>query len=89
MNDDCVNMISECCYNILKNTLGLSGSKLTRVKQKFSPYKSYIRIVANPKINVKRKRKFLSEPMVGGSILGIIASTVLPIIASAISSAVS
>ena len=89
LNDDCVDMISECCHNILKNTIHLSGSKLNHVKRKFLPYKSYIRVVANPKIKISKKRKILREPMIGGSILGIIASTVLPIIASAISSAVS
>ena len=80
-----VECVSQCCFNILNNGFPLKDKSSASVKRKLMPIRNDIRELSNPKVSLKKKRKILSKQQVGRGIISILASTLLPLIISAIS----
>ena len=76
-----IKALSECCNNALYNPrLRLPANKLRKLR----PYKKAIRTVAHARTSIGRKRRVLQK----GGFLGVLLSTLAPILASVIGSAV-
>ena len=80
-----VECVSQCCFNILNNSFPLKDKSSASVKRKLMPIRNDIRELSNPKVSLKKKRKILSKQQVGRGLISILASTLLPLIISAIS----
>ena len=77
-SDSCIDAICEGCYNIIQGNIKLKSNQ----RKKAEPYKLYIRKLGDEKVSRNVKRKILSQE--GGGILGVIASSVLPLLISAL-----
>ena len=80
-----VDCVSQCCFNIVNYGFPLNDKTSQTVKRKLMPIKKDIRELSNPKVSLKRKRKILSKQQVGRGLISILASTLLPILISALS----
>ena len=80
-----VECVSQCCFNILNNGFPFKDKSSATVKRKLMPIKNDIRDLSNPKVSLKKKRKILSKQQVGRGIISVLASTLIPLIISAIS----
>ena len=81
-----IHTLCECVYNILHNGLKLNSFHKTKIKKSLKPIKLQVRKLADAKVSIKTKRKLLSNPQVGKgifSILGTLASIIIPAIISA------
>ena len=76
--DDCIHAISECCHNILNNSLDFNHEQLSTVRKKLKPITADIRRLVKPSVSIESKRKILQKPQVGNGVLDIIASLVMP-----------
>ena len=84
--DECIHALCEVCFNLLHQTINLEKNKKTRLKQKLKPIRVDLRKLADSKLSVKSKRRILRKPQVGNGILGILATTILPALISALTS---
>ena len=87
LNDDCIDIICESCHNLLNN-LELSDNRQKHIRKKFKLVKNKFRMLSNPKISNKRKRKILKDEQIGNGVFTLLAGVILPSIISAISSAI-
>ena len=77
-SDKCINAISECCHNILNDTIEFKPEERSSIKKKLKPFKKDIRRLAKLSTSIQSRRKILQKPQVGNGVLGIIASLVIP-----------
>ena len=80
-----VECVSQCCFNIIHNGFHLKDKSSQSVKRKLMPIRKDIRELSNAKVSLKKKRKILSKQQVGRGLISILASTLIPLIISAIS----
>ena len=82
-----IHTICECFYNLLAGRLSLDSKSKRKIRKTLDPIKIETRKLANPKIDIGKKRKILSKPQVGRGIISGLATVVgivLPAILSAI-----
>lgn len=87
-SNDEVHTICECFYNLLNNGIKLDSKGKTKVKRYLKPIKFEVRKLADANVGLQTKRKLLADPQVGRgifSILGTLASIIIPAIISATS----
>ena len=82
--DDCIHAISECCHNILNDTIKFKPEEISSIRRELKPFAKYIRKLSNPSTSIQSKRKILQKSQVGNGVLGIIASLVIPALMKAI-----
>ena len=73
-----VNCISECCQNVLKGNVPLSSAQ----KQKLHSKRQQLRLLANKKVSVKKKKIILNQkggffPLI--ALAPLLAKAILPI----------
>lgn len=76
--DECIDIICEGCYNITRGNIKLRPDQL----KKLQDHKFYIRKLADGKVSNKVKRKILTQD--GNGVLGMLASTLLPLLISSL-----
>ena len=74
-----IRFISECCLNVLKGNVKIKPS----AKRRLTPYKSVIRNLVKPKVNIEKRRKLLVQkggflPLLLGSLLSGLLGTLIP-----------
>ena len=84
--DEYVNFLSEAVYNTVKTNLGLTKKQKNKLKKELNCCKNSIKTICSEKIPIARRRKILTQK---GGFLGVLLSTILPIISSVIAGAVS
>ena len=84
--DECIHALCEICFNLLHQTIKLDKNRKYRLKKKLTPIRVDVRKLADSTQSVKSKRKLLSNPQVGHGIFGILATTILPALLSALTS---
>ena len=77
-SDRKINDICEACYNIVNKKLPLDNTKKSQLKKKLLPIHNEVRRLANPKLQVKTKRRLLKQPQVGSGVFTALASFVIP-----------
>ena len=76
--DSNIHTICEACHNISENYIPAKKTK------KFKQYQKHIKKLGKNKLSIKSKRKMLLNDQIGSGVMGILASTVLPFLASLI-----
>lgn len=69
-----IEAICECALNLLKGNVSLSKSQ----KKKLSPYKNHLRILSQPNVSFRKKRKLISQK--GGNWLQFLVGPVLKVL---------
>ena len=87
-SDQDIKIICESCKNIYDDTLGFDEKTRNIVKKKLLPIKKEFTAISRPKTSRRKRRQLLQNPQVGSGIFTILASTVLPILISAITKAI-
>ena len=83
--NEMIHCICEAIYNIIHRTdLIAKGLMKYKLKHEILPIKNYLMEISEAKMNMKKKRKFLSKPQVGEGVLTAIASFVIPALISMI-----
>ena len=85
-SDNKINDICEACYNIVHKKLPLNKSKNSQLKKKLLPIHNEVRRLANPKLQIRTKRRLLKQPQVGSGVFTALASFVIPTLISLLSS---
>ena len=85
-SDNKINDICEACYNIVHKKLPLNKSKNSQLKKKLLPIHNEVRRLANPKLQIRTKRRLLKQPRVGSGVFTALASFVIPTLISLLSS---
>ena len=85
-SDKKINDICEACYNIVNKKLLLNKTKNSQLKKKLLPIHNEVRRLANPKLQVKTKRRLLKQSQVGSGVFTALASFVIPTLISLLSS---
>ena len=85
-SDDKINDICEACYNIVHKKLPLNKTKNSQLKKKLLPIHDEVRRLADPKLQVRTKRRILKQPQVGSGVFTALASFVIPTLISLLSS---
>ena len=85
-SDKKINDICEACYNIVNKKLPLNKTKNSQLKKKLLPIHNEVRRLANPKLQVKTKRRLLKQSQVGSGVFTALASFVIPTLISLLSS---
>ena len=85
-SDNTINDICEACYNIVQKKLPLNKSKNSQLKKKLLPIHEDVRRLANPKLQIRTKRRLLKKPQVGSGVFTALASFVIPTLISLLSS---
>ena len=67
LNDKAIDALSECVYNIISQTTKIEEKTKKRLRKALYQNKDKLRIIADKKISVKKRRKALSQ---GGGFLG-------------------
>ena len=81
-SDNTIHDICEACYNIV---LPLNKTKNSQLKKKLLPVHNEIRRLANPKLQIRTKRRLLKQPQVGSGVFTALASFVIPTLFSLLS----
>jgi hypothetical protein len=81
-SDDKINDICEACYNIVHKKLPLNKRKNSQLKKKLLPIHDEVRRLADPKLQVRTKRRILKQPQVGSGVFTALASFVIPTLIS-------
>ena len=81
-SDDKINDICEACYNIVHKKLPLNKSKNSLLKKKLLPIHNEVRRLANPKLQLRTKRRLLKQSQVGSGVFTALASFVIPTLIS-------
>ena len=79
-----IHALSEGALNIIKGKVPLSKRQYGHLRRN----QSKIRLLANPKVSVRRKQKLLTVADQRGGFLGTLAAILIPTVASLIGSAV-
>lgn len=79
-----ISSIGQCCHNITQNGFNFNKSQAMKVRRKLGPIKKSIRDLANEKIPILKKRKILMKKQIGEGIISLLASTLIPLLVSAI-----
>ena len=87
-SDQDIKIICESCKNIFDDTLGFNEKTRNKVKKKLLPIKKEFIAISRPKTSRRKRRELLKNPQVGSGVFTILASTVLPILISAITKAI-
>ena len=85
-SDNKINDICEACYNIVHKKLPLSNSKNNQLKKKLLPIHNEVRRLANPKLQIRTKRRLLKQSQVGSGVFTALASFVIPTLISLLTS---
>ena len=85
-SDNKINDICEACYNIVQKKLPLNKTKNSQLKKKLLPIHNEVRRLANPKLQIRTKRRLLKQPQVGSGVFTALASFVIPTLISLLSS---
>ena len=85
LNTDSIDCIGECCYNLLYTNLGLKKKTKKRIQNTLRGKEKIIKILSNRTNSIDRRKKILKQ---NGGFIGVLAATVLPIIADLIYNAV-
>ena len=83
--DEKIHDICEACYNIVQKKLPLNKSKNNQLKKKLLPIHNEVRRLANPKLQIRTKRRLLKQPQVGSGVFTALASFVIPTLISLLS----
>ena len=79
-SDNEIKFVGVCCNMFHHDRYGLGGEAcLDAYKQIYKFYPQFLKI-ADPHVNVKKKRKLLMKRQVGNGVFSVLASTILPII---------
>ena len=81
-SDNKINDICEACYNIVHKKLRLNKSKNSQLKKKLLPIHNEVRRLANPKLQLRTKRRLLKQSQVGSGVFTALASFVIPTLIS-------
>ena len=81
-SDNKINDICEACYNIVHKKLPLDKSKNSQLKKKLLPIHNEVRRLANPKLQLRTKRRLLKQSQVGSGVFTALASFVIPTLIS-------
>ena len=81
-SDDKINDICEACYNIVHKKLPLNKTKNSQLKKKLLPIHNDVRRLANPKLQLRTKRRILKQSQVGSGVFTALASFVIPTLIS-------
>ena len=85
-SDDKINDICEACYNIVHKKLPLNKTKNNQLKKKLLPIHNDVRRLANPKLQLRTKRRILKQSQVGSGVFTALASFVIPTLISLLTS---
>lgn len=85
-SDDKINDICEACYNIVHKKLPLNKTKNNQLKKKLLPIHYDVRRLANPKLQLRTKRRILKQSQVGSGVFTALASFVIPTLISLLTS---
>ena len=85
-SDNKINDICEACYNIVHKKLPLNNSKNNQLKKRLLPIHNEVRRLANPKLQLKTKRRLLKQSQVGSGVFTALASFVIPTLISLLAS---
>ena len=85
-SDKKINDICEACYNIVNKKLPLNKTKNSQLKKKLLPIHNEVRRLANPKLQLRTKRRLLKQPQVGSGVFTALASFVIPTLISLLTS---
>ena len=85
-SDNKINDICEACYNIVHKKLPLNKSKNSQVKKMLLPIHNAVRRLANPKLQLKTKRRLQKQSQVGSGVFTALASFVIPTLISLLTS---
>ena len=85
-SDNKINDICEACYNIVHKKLPLNKSKNSQLKKKLLPIHNEVRRLANPKLQIRTKRRLLKQSQVGSGVFTALASFVIPTLISLLTS---
>ena len=85
-SDNKINDICEACYNIVHKKLRLNKSKNSQLKKKLLPIHNEVRCLANPKLQLRTKRRLLKQSQVGSGVFTALASFVIPTLISLLTS---
>ena len=85
-SDNKINDICEACYNIVHKKLPLNKSKNNQLKKRLLPIHNEVRRLANPKLQIRTKRRLLKQPQVGSGVFTALASFVIPTLISLLTS---
>ena len=83
--DEYVNFLSEAVYNTVNTNLGLTKKQKNRLRKELNCCKNSVKSICSEKTSIGRRRHILTQK---GGFLGILLSTILPIISSLIVGAV-
>ena len=79
-----ISSIGQCCHNITQNGFNFNKSQAIKVRRKLGPIKKSIRDLANETIPIDKKRKILMKKQIGQGIISLLATTLSPLLVSAI-----
>ena len=82
--DECVHVICEALFNLLKGQYKLDSKKKYNLKQRLRPIRGEIRQLSDHKVAISTKKRLLSDPQVGGGVFNFLVSTALPALLSLI-----
>ena len=83
-SDKYISTIGQCCHNITQNGFNFDKKTSVKVKRKLSPIKKSIRDLANKSFPISKKRKILMKKQIGQGIISLLATTLVPLLISAI-----
>lgn len=77
LDDDSIDLICECVYNVLYNDLKLTKLKKQKLKDKLHEHccLKNLKVIANSKVSVSKRKKALLQE---GEGIGLILSAILP-----------
>ena len=79
-----ISSVGQCCHNITQNGFNFNKRQAVKVKQKCRPIKKSIRDLANRRLPISKKRKILLKTQIGQGIISLLATTLVPLLISAI-----
>ena len=75
----------EGCYNVINGNIELDKRRKSEIRKNLEKSRFAVRKINDPKVSLKAKREILvKEPQIRAGILGILASTVLPLLISSL-----
>ena len=79
-----ISCIAQCCHNTTQNGFNFNKKQSIKVRRKLGPIKKSIRDLANKSLPISKKRKILMKKQVGQGIISLLATTLVPLLISAI-----
>lgn len=75
-----IRLLCECSHNLINGNCNLSSAQFKKVKR----YKKQLRLLADKKVSVKRKRKELQKGGFVGALLGAVLPTIAGLVGNLI-----